>query len=295
MRLDFIRQVPHIASQYVFRHEKPFLASFKLTYRCNLRCEQCPFYDLEAEDLTFQQVCGILDQLYERGNRMVVFEGGEPMLWKDGKKSIQDVVRYARNKFFSVGITTNGTLPLNVPADVLWVSVDGLKDTHNQLRGADIFDRMMQNIAASDHKRIFAHITVNNVNAPEIPELIRFLDERVKGMTIQFYYPYDHKDRLFLPFDQRARLLDEIIALKKQGSRVLNSYPALRALKDNSWRCDDHLIDCADPDGSLHQGCYLKTRTDIDCSKCGFSPHTEISLACQGNVQSILAGARIFF
>jgi len=287
-------QAAYILQNYVLAHQKPFLASFKVTYRCSLRCQQCPFYSMEAPDPTYEQACRTLDELHERGNRMVVFEGGEPMLWRDGNWRIHDLVAYARQRFYAVGMTTNGTLPLDVPTDVLWVSLDGLRDTHNQLRGADIFDRVIANARASSHPRLFAHITINAVNAAEVPELLGFLNGIFRGITIQFYYPYNHQDALFLDFNRRAALLDEVIQLKHSGIRVLNSDAALTALKRNTWTCRDSLIDNANPDGSLQQGCYLKGRSDIDCARCGFSPHTEISLACRGNLQAIRAGMRIF-
>jgi len=290
-----LHHYPYLFYHYVLQSNKPLLASFKLTYRCNLTCQQCPFYCMQAEDLRFDQVMDILDRLYQRGNRLLVLEGGEPMLWKDGKLSIHDIVAAARKKFFSVGMTTNGTLPLDVAADTLWVSMDGLEATHNALRGASIFGRIMDNIQHSNHPRLFAHVTINATNAGEIPDLIRFLNDKVRGITIQFYYPYQQKDDLFLDFDQREQLLEKIIFLKQKGYPILNSYAALNALKRNTWRCDDRLIDNANPDGSITQGCYLKNRADIDCTKCGFSPHTEISLACQMNLQSIMAGLKIFF
>ena len=205
-----------------------------------------------------------------------------------------NLVLAAKKRFFSVGVTTNGTFPLDVAAEVIWVSLDGLKTTHNLLRGAPVFDKALQNIRRSNHSRIYAHITINAINAAEIPFLIDFLKDKVKGITIQFYYPYNMKDELFLDFERREQLLEEIIQLKRSGHKILNSFAALQALKRNTWKCDDRLIDNANPDGSLSQGCYLKNRADIDCSKCGFSPHTEISLACQGNLQSILAGRKIF-
>lgn len=290
-----IQHYPYLFYHYVLQRDKPLLASFKLTYRCNLRCQQCPFYEMETEELTFPQVVDILDRLYQRGNRLVVLEGGEPMMWKDGEFTIHDVVDAARKRFFSVGMTTNGTFPLDVAVDTLWVSIDGMEKTHNELRDAPIFSKIMENIGRSQHPRLFAHSTINSINADEIPDLIQFLQNKVKGITVQFYYPYNHKDELFLDFERRERLLEEIIQMKKAGYPILNSVAALKALKRNTWKCDDRLIDNANPDGSITQGCYLKNRADIDCSKCGFSPHTEISLACQANPQSILAGHKIFF
>ncbi len=295
---SLLRRVPQaffIFRNHILQQGKPLLASYKLTYRCNLRCRQCPFYTLQNDEVTYEQACRIIDQLYERGNRLLMFEGGEPMLWREGDYRVHDLVNYARKRFFGVGMTTNGTQPLDVDTDVSWVSVDGLRETHNALRGAPVFDRIIANARASRHPRLYAHVTVNSVNADEVPELLGFLNGIFRGITIQFYYPYDHKDELFLDFDRRERLLDDLIAQKRSGVRILNSTAALKALKRNTWVCRDDLIDNANPDGSMQQGCYLKGRADIDCSKCGFSPHTEISLACRGNLQAILAGMKIFF
>ncbi|HEY9076031.1 MAG TPA: radical SAM protein [Anaerolineaceae bacterium] len=290
-----LRIAPYLFLNYVLRRNKPLLASMKVTYRCNLTCQQCPFYLLEAPEMSYKEAVHVIDQLYERGSRILIFEGGEPMLWRDGEKRIHDLVVYARQRFFSVGMTTNGTLPLDPPTDVLWVSIDGLRETHNALRGAPIFDRVIANARASSHPRLFAHVTANAINADEIPDLLVFLNEVFAGITLQFYYPYLQKDDLFLDFDRREGLIERVIALKRSGVRILNSTAGLKALKRNTWTCRDTLVDNANPDGSLYQGCYLKGRGDIDCSRCGFSPHTEISLAFRGNIAATLAGIRVFF
>jgi MoaA/NifB/PqqE/SkfB family radical SAM enzyme len=284
-----------LVEYFVFRRRLPFLASYKLTYSCNLNCRQCPFKSNTTTQPSYAQVCRTLDELYTRGSRMVIFEGGEPLLWCDGEFTLRDVVGYAHQKFFRVGITTNGTLPLDLEPDILWVSIDGLVETHNRLRGAPIFERVIGHIRQSNHPRIYAHITANSENYAEIPALVRFLTPLVRGITIQFYYPYGSADDLFLPWPARRALLDELIALKKAGYPVLNSTAALSALKGNNWRCLPWLVDNANPDGSLFQGCYLHGRADIDCDKCGFSPYTEISLAFRGNPRSILAGMKIFY
>lgn len=293
-RPNRVTQLAEIGMHYLLHGDRPLLASLKLSYRCNLTCRQCPFFTMSALEMTWAQATKLIDQLYARGNRLLMFEGGEPLLWRDGANRVHDLVNYARQRFFSVGVTTNGTLPLDVPSDVLWVSVDGLRETHNELRGAPIFDRVIENVRASHHPRLFAHVTINAINADEIPELLQFLNTLFKGITLQFYYPYDQRDELFLDFSRRERLLDEVITLKRTGIRILNSTASLQALKRNTWKCRDSLIDNANPDGSLQQGCYLKGRADIDCAKCGFSPHTEVSLACAGQPQAILAGMRIF-
>ena len=295
-RFNWLQQDWHIVRSYALGHERrPLLASCKLTYRCNLQCRQCPFHQMEGPTPSFPEVVATLQRLCQRGNRLVVFEGGEPMLWRDGAWSIRDVVAEAKKLFFCVGLTTNGTFPLDIETDVLWVSLDGLADTHNRLRGAGVFEQALAHIKQSAHPKILAHITVNAVNCDEVPDLIRYLRGVVRGVTLQFYYPYHRRDELFLDFDRRERLLEQVLALKRAGYPVLNSAAALEALKRNRWQCVDWLMDNANPDGTLTQGCYLRGRDDIDCARCGFSPHTEISLAYQHNLHAVRAGIEIFF
>jgi MoaA/NifB/PqqE/SkfB family radical SAM enzyme len=294
--LKLLRRDLYILKTYLIkRQRRPYLASLKVSYHCNLTCRQCPFYGMTGPELNWEQAVDVLDRLQRRGDRLVVIEGGEPLLWKSGRHTIHDLVREARRRFLAVGMTTNGLLPLDVPTDMLWVSVDGLRETHNRLRGADIFDRVIENIRQSSHPNLMAHITINSQNDGEIPALVEFLAPFVRGITVQFYYPYNHQDELFLDFEKRSALLDRLIEMKKAGLPILNSVSALRVLKANQWRCMDWLVDSANPDGTITQGCYLRGRDDIDCARCGFSPHTEISLAWQGSLPAIRAGNEIFF
>jgi len=96
----------------------PLLASFKLTYRCNLSCSACPFHRRATDDhshITWDLAIEALDALKQRGTRIVAFEGGEPFLWQDGNHDLHELVLHARKHFLRVAVTTNGTFPLDVP------------------------------------------------------------------------------------------------------------------------------------------------------------------------------------
>jgi len=274
---------------------RPLLGGVKLTHACNLRCSACPFWKLDGRPIRLAQLRDSLDSLYALGVRLVIFEGGEPLLWRDGEHGLADVLREEQGKrrFFSLGVTTNGTLPLDVPADVVWVSVDGLRSTHDRLRGP-VFDKVMSNIAASSHPRLLAHVTVNRRNWPELADLVSHLSERVRGITVQFYYPYEGTEDLSLSPGERRSAVETLIALKRKGYPLFNSIAALRALADNTWSCHPWLLANVNPDGSLTQGCYLTKRSKISCEHCGFSAHVELSLAYDWNAQAIVAGSRVF-
>ena len=277
-----------------FKQRIPILAGFKITKRCNLSCAHCPFWKLNhQETLTFNQVKNILSELHRLGTRILILEGGEPLLWKDGEYTIHNVVEFAQSLFYSVGITTNGTFPLTVKAHTIWVSIDGLRETHNKIRD-NSFDRAIENIQNSSHPNIYANITINRVNYQEIPELVKFLHGKIRGITIQFHYPYEEGDVLTLPLKKRGKVLDDLISLKKEGYPITDSYLCLESLKDNNWHCQDWMLANAEPDGSINLGCYVKGRGDIQCKVCGFAAHTEISLAYKLHIEAILTGKKIF-
>ncbi|HEX3033269.1 MAG TPA: radical SAM protein [Bacillota bacterium] len=272
---------------------QPILCGIKLTHHCNLHCRQCPYWRREQDQLTWEQLCHLFPLLYQKGIRIVIFEGGEPMLWQDGSKNIHHLINLAKQYFYTVGLTTNGTLALDTDADTLWVSLDGLEATHDSLRGKS-FQQIMTNLANSSHPRTFANITINQRNVREIPTLVRFLQDKVKGITIQFFYPYPESEDLTCSWEERIWVLTELQALKKQGLPIADSFTALEALKTNNWHCEQWMMANVDPDNTYTQGCYLSGRTASPaCRWCGFAAHTEISLAYQLRLQAIWAGRRI--
>ena len=280
-------------------HGSPLIASFKLTYQCNLACSACPFHFLAGQTGThmeWETACRSLDTLSDMGCPIVVFEGGEPLLWSDGKHTFIDLVNYARERFTCVAATTNGTLDLDVPTDILWVSVDGLRHTHNHLR-SNSYDRVIENVKAAKHKKLFIHITLNSLNCKECADIIRLVSSipTVKGITLQLFYPYGQgEESLALTGEEGKLVLNHVITLKKEGYPILNSAWGLNAMIDNSWQCRERLLANVSPDGRVTLGCYVKDRGEVVCSQCGFTPVAEASGAYSLLPGPLMAGMRIF-
>ena len=285
--------VGRVAVSYVGR-KRPLLGGVKLAHDCNLSCVHCPFWKREQASLTFAQVVQSLETLRQMGVWFVIFEGGELFVWHDGDYTLADVVHEAKKRFVTVGVTTNGTHPIEVDADIVWVSIDGMQETHDRIRG-QTFEKILSNIDASSHPKLFAHITTNALNHREISGLVPFLAPRVRGITIQFHYPFGGSDDpLFLPWDDRRHVLDELIVLKRKGLPVADSVACLKALRTNRWRCRPWLVASVDPDGTVTSGCYVKTRGPVSCADCGYAVHVELSLAFACQPGPALAGLRIF-
>lgn len=280
-------------------HRIPLLASFKITYRCNLACRACPFHlrtGVENGHMSWDEAIRALESLHRLGTRVVVFEGGEPLLWRDGPYRFHDLVSYARRRFLRVAVTTNGTLPLDVPAHTIWVSLDGMKEAHDALRG-DSFDRVYNSLKTTRHPRVFIHCTLNRKNWQDVEPLAKWVRgiPGIKGMTVQFFYPYNQgEDNLALSPNERRTAIEKLLDLKKQGYSILNSAGRLRAMKDNRWRCHDDVLVNVDPDGTITKGCYVKNRGRINCDACGFTPVAEASGALDLIPESLYAGWRLF-
>lgn len=149
----------------------PFFVGHKLTYNCNLRCKMCPFWKRTSVDSSLEQEKAILKQVYNSGACGVAFEGGEPLLRRD----LVDILAYSRSLPLHTSLITNGTL-LEGRIDeiapyingVIYVSLDGLEETHDAVRGVKgSFRKALAGIGAASGKcpvTINTAIMAENVN-----------------------------------------------------------------------------------------------------------------------------------
>ena len=94
----------------------PLGGGIELTFRCNVRCAHCyiDHNDLQKE-LTYEEICAILDQAVEEGCLWLLITGGEPLVRKD----FVDIYTYAKKKGMLITLFTNGTLIDESLADYL--------------------------------------------------------------------------------------------------------------------------------------------------------------------------------
>src|SRR5215470_15918656 len=113
---------------------KPRLIFWEVTKGCNLRCIHCRASATELSspnDLPTKTALGIIDQIAEAANPILVLSGGEPLYRSD----IFQLARYATDKGLRVALATNGTL---VTKEVARMIVDaGVKRVSISLDGAD--------------------------------------------------------------------------------------------------------------------------------------------------------------
>ncbi len=83
---------------------QPVSAMLELVDRCNEACVHCYQVHGQHEEMSTEEVFGVLDQLAEMGVLFVTLSGGEPTLRKD----FLDIVAYARRRRFAVKVFSNG-------------------------------------------------------------------------------------------------------------------------------------------------------------------------------------------
>ena len=133
----------------------PVCLYLEVTNRCNLLCETCPrtFEALEPPaDMSMDLFRRIVDQV-PNVCRVVLHGVGEPML----VKHLPDMIRYLKARGTHVLFNTNGTLLapkkhreiMDTGLDELRVSLDAAEAaTFLKVRGKDMFDRIVRNVAA---------------------------------------------------------------------------------------------------------------------------------------------------
>ena len=127
------------------RGYKPMVVKVRCTLRCNSRCLYCSVgqgrISFNSNEMRTEDFFVLFDELKHMGTKMVDFTGGEPSLRTD----LPQLVSYAREHGFSVGITTNGVLLTKGLAEKLikanvnniYLSIDSAHpQVHDLVRGA---------------------------------------------------------------------------------------------------------------------------------------------------------------
>ena len=268
--------IKYIVNYWIHRDNQPLICGLVLHNTCNLRCRHCTIFNRPPAKMTFEETREVIDRFYADGGRCLYLEGGEPFIWSDGSHSMEDVVHYAHNNgYYAVIIYTNGTIPLNSNADTVFVSVDGLKHTHDKLRGKS-FDRIMENIRESAHPSIYANYTINSENKSEIAGFCAFVDKipQIKGIFFYFHTPYYGYDELYLDVQTRKDILLQLIDLKKKY-KILNSKTGLKSALRNDWK--KNLKICRVYGDGRFYNCCRESRNGEVCNECGYLSYAEIN------------------
>jgi len=233
---------------------------------------------------------------YQQGSRFVDFEGGEPLLWRDGEKGINDLIDLAKDiGFFSTTITTNAQFPFDhCKADSIWVSMDGLCRFHDMLRGEGSFEKMEENIKKTDHPALNINMVINVHNYVDVKDVIQYVESSpyLKKIALNFHTPYSTEmEDLFLPWKKREETIDLIIRMKKKGYPVMNSISGLKAMKKNNFPKHCWITNFILADGTRLTECPGKNAGI--CDRCGLCMAGEMYSVFTFKPDTALAGLKV--
>ncbi|MCC8173812.1 MAG: radical SAM protein [Odoribacter sp.] len=242
-----------------------------------------------------EQIREELQYSYDQGSRFVDFEGGEPMIWREGDKNINDLIDLAKEiGFFSATVTTNAQLPFKgCKADSIWVSLDGLGKYHDMIRGEGAFDRLVKNIEESGHPAVSVNMVINRLNHHSVRDTIEFAKNNpaIKSISLNFHTPFQGTEDLFVNWGVRGEVVDEIIKMKKAGYPIMNSVSGLHLMKHNNFKKQCWVSNFIMTDGTRHDECHGKSAGV--CDRCGFCMAGEMWSVFALKPDTILAGMNL--
>lgn len=205
-------------SLYKKRHDlyyKSWRPTFEImiTDVCNLYCKHCHkqntnrtniMWDLNHTKRVVFKVLKLLKLFNIDSIGNIIISGGEPFC----NKNLNNILQYICSIPYTKHITilTNGTIK---PSDeimktiidnniIVQISIDGMKDTHNYIRGNEIFDVVEQNIDyyINNNVDVNIHFVACNINYKEYKDVVEYFSR--KNIKFIFSDRYVEQNNSFL-------------------------------------------------------------------------------------------------
>ncbi len=223
----------------------PVIATFQITNRCNLRCLMCNIpNNPEKRVLPLETFTRIVEDLSGMGCCYVSLSGGEIFTVRNAF----EYLAIAKKNIPSVNVVTNGILVDKEVAeeigrtevDSVSISLDGMKTTHDYIRGDGTFDRVVDAIETIKTFCPGIKIVVNTVITPwnmdDIYELTDFVESL--GVLQKFQPLNEHPvfEGQRIPYrvpDLKAvdrKKIDDLIRFLIHKKNVVNSRYFLKAI-----------------------------------------------------------------
>lgn len=240
---------------YVTAHT--FTLQWHITQACDLHCRHC--YDRSKRSpLTLEQALAVLDDMrgfcgQRRVRGHICFTGGNPLMYTH----FLEVYGAAADRGFSTSILGNPT-PAETIQEVLniqrpgyfQVSLEGLREQNDSIRGTGSFDRAMEFLGVLRELDVSSAVmlTLTADNVDQVLPLAELLRDRADYFTFNRLSPVGEGANLQVPGrEEYAAFLEEYV-------EAAQSNPIM-GFKDNLINCELHRREMEPFDGCTGFGC----------------------------------------
>ena len=206
--------------------EKKLNGTVIVTYRCNARCTMCNRYKCPSkpeEEISIETIKK-LPKKY-----LTNITGGEPFIRED----IKDIVRELYKKSDRIVISTNGFFTDRIidlcnefPNVGIRISIEGLEDTNNKIRGLqDGYNRgynTLKKLVEMKHPDVGFGMTVQDANAKDLVPLY----EKANELNMEFATASLHNSFYFV---EAKNIIKDRMMVAKEFEKLINEL-----LKSNS-------------------------------------------------------------
>lgn len=225
---------------------RPETALLFITERCNANCQFCSVGKLndpglKEQELSFEEIDRVLSELKELGCNRINLVDGEPLLRKD----VVDIIKCAKQKDFTVGISTNGFLideDLAVSLkdsgiDHIHVSLDSPDDLHDELRGVkgafSKVDRALDLLKAEDGRKFYlgTNTVITAQNLSKLEAIAEYAAQKgLNGFSLQPFLKAQVRNTTSLTFfeirpEQVGQLREKIEGIIIKYGHLLRNSP----------------------------------------------------------------------
>ncbi|MFQ5976346.1 MAG: radical SAM protein [Candidatus Hydrothermarchaeales archaeon] len=231
---------------------KPSLRYLQLhiTEKCNLNCAHCYLGEKNQKDMKLSTIVDVLEEFSHYGFKVLI-TGGEPLL----HKNFWEVLKLAGELSLRVEVLTNGTLitpevalGLSKYADQVQISLDGMRESHEAIRGRKTFEATVEGLKnASNFLPVSCATMIHSGNLKEFDSM----DGLLKEIGVNEWI-------LDIPSDAGN--------MSGHDELKVPSEDAVKIFKRYGYSAGTHM-----GDGSLSCGSHIcSVRPNGGVSKCGF-------------------------
>ena len=252
----------------------PTVAGIHFTENCNSRCRTCDCWRSRTEDkISTQRAIDLLDELDALGIKNIRLAGGEPLMRRDLFEILGHLNHDPRRR---ITLATNGLMLKKCTDDInsspitnLTVSLDGVGETNDQIRGVTGgFDRVWDSLSRINKRIKIVSTLTNKLTPDEIKNIVELCKSQNYGFDINLpdssIYLFaseevrESVEALWPDLNEAIACLDYLVETGRMPNFIKKN--AVHYLKTKKF-CFNHCIQgfvClyVDSQGNVRTGCY---------------------------------------